>query len=292
MILHGTGAQAGERAVGSPGPWVWTRVEFSSERPILLIYRLGDRTIYSANSDLSTIRRIVSPLAACHTSLARKASHTATVCSRSARPGAAALRCGGAAAAGNPPVLNRALNMDAPDTRSAIRRDCLSWTRSELKYTLYFPANDEESFIFTAILKVPNGVKFICEPWKDRPNEHMIAVRCAAHGQFSPRPYWAGQETDDSTLDCVLALFHSYCGGSGVDPTRLIARAYPGMEVDEKWSPDGWRQTLDAAEWHGTSIPKEWTISSVIGLIASLRHQKLTALAQALADEILRRAAL
>jgi hypothetical protein len=166
------------------------------------------------------------------------------------------------------------------------------YARSEtfdLKCSVHSSAAGDGRFVYDAVLKVENGVKFLCELWPERPSEALMADRCAQHGTFSPRPYRAGQMTDDSTPDCVLALYYHYCRSSAIDATALLVRTYPGWETPDKWTDAAWRTVLESADWHGTAVPSRWTGDGVIGLLLSLATQGHRELAETLTREILLR---
>jgi hypothetical protein len=161
-----------------------------------------------------------------------------------------------------------------------------SRTLSELKYRITHPARPNGRFIIDAVIQVGNGVRFLCDTWPTRPSETLIYHRCAHYGEFSKRPYVCGQATDDSTQDCVLALYYDYCRRQSLDATRLLVQAYPGGESAEQWSPVTWRRILDGAQWHGTEFPDVWTSAAILDLLVSLKGQQRSHLAVALAEAI------
>ena len=159
----------------------------------------------------------------------------------------------------------------------------------DLQFTVHRLPSGERPFIYEAAIKVPGGIVFLCERWHERPTESMMAERCARFGLFSRRPYYAGQATDDSTIDCVFALYYAYCQSLGVNPTELLARTYPGWETPEKWDGKLWGFILEASRWHGTPIPDAWETDTAIGLVMSLCGQHRAELAETLTQEILLR---
>jgi hypothetical protein len=159
-------------------------------------------------------------------------------------------------------------------------------TSDVVKYHITHPAKRNGLFIIDSIIKVESGVRFLCEPWRTRPSEALIVHRCAQHGEFSKRPYTCTQPTDDSTQDCVLALYYDYCRRSNLDASQLMAAAYPGGEIIEDWPPLRWRRLLESAQWHGTIFPSTWTSAEGLGLLLALKGQKRLHLAKALAHAI------
>jgi hypothetical protein len=159
----------------------------------------------------------------------------------------------------------------------------------DLKFSCHRSLVGSNLFIYSVTLKIDNGVKFWCEFWHEQPSEALMAQRCSQFGQFSMRPYLAGQVTDESTSDCVLALYYNYCRSASIDPTALLARTYPGWETAEEWTDSAWRSLLVSAAWHRTTIPAQWAVDGVIGLLLSLTTQGRRALAETLTQEILLR---
>jgi hypothetical protein len=162
-------------------------------------------------------------------------------------------------------------------------------TTFDLKFSVHSSIAGDGRFIYDVVLKVENGVKFLCELWPECPSADLMALRCSQYGSFSPRPYVAGQMTDDSTPDCVLALYHHYCRSSAIDPTALLVRTYPGWETPQKWTDEVWGRVLRSANWHGTAVPETWTGDGIIGLLLSLTTQGRRALAETLTQEVLLR---
>jgi hypothetical protein len=175
--------------------------------------------------------------------------------------------------------------MPSPTFRSPLGR-VESHTLGDLKYRITHPVRPDGRFIIDAVLKVGDGVRFLCETWPNRPSEPLIYHRCVQYGEFSKRPYVCGQATDDSTQDCVLALYYDYCRRQSLDATSLLVQAYPGGESAERWSPVAWRRILDAAKWHRTEFPDLWTSAPTLDLLQSLKDQHRSHLAVALAEAI------
>lgn len=175
--------------------------------------------------------------------------------------------------------------MNFPTSRGSFGR-VESRTLDELKYRITHPARPNGRFIVEAIIKVENGVRFLCETWPNRPSEVLLYHRCAQYGEFSKRPYLCAQATDDSTQDCVLALYYDYCRRSSLDATQLMVEAYPGGESADQWSAVTWRRILDGAEWQRTQFPETWTNPVILGLLLSLKGQRRAHLASALARAI------
>ena len=159
-------------------------------------------------------------------------------------------------------------------------------TRDDLKYRIVHPALPSGEFIVEVILRVEGGVRFLCEAWKTRPTELLMIHRCVKYGEFSRRPYATAQPTDDSTQECVLALYYDYCRRSKLDASHLMAKAYPGGESVEDWSALRWRRILESAQWHQTKFPEGWTTAEVLGLLLSLKGQRRLHLATTLAETI------
>jgi hypothetical protein len=159
-------------------------------------------------------------------------------------------------------------------------------TRDDLKYRITHPALPSGQFIVEVILRVEGGVRFLCESWGTRPTELLMTHRCVQYGEFSRRPYTPAQLPDDSTQECVLALYYDYCRRSNLDASQLMAKAYPGGESAEDWSALRWRRILESAEWHQTRFPETWTTAAVLGLLLSLKGQKRLHLATTLAETI------
>jgi hypothetical protein len=175
--------------------------------------------------------------------------------------------------------------MPSPPIRNPLGR-VESQTREGLKYRITHPARPNGRFIVDVVVKVDNGVRFLCETWPSRPSEALMYHRCVQYGEFSKRPYTCGQATDDSTQDCVLGLYYDYCRRTSLDATSLLVQAYPGGENAELWSPVTWRRILDAARWQSTEFPDHWSSAAILGLLLSLKGQHRTHLAVALAEAI------
>jgi hypothetical protein len=156
----------------------------------------------------------------------------------------------------------------------------------ELMYNITHPTAQQDQFILDAAVKVEGGVRFLCESRADRPNAALILYRCNTYGEFSARPYHLGQAADDSTLQCVLALYYDFCRRNSLNPTKLMLRAYPQGERAEDWDALAWRTALDAAHWHDTRFPQAWTPDAILGLLISLRSQHRTHLAAILAEQL------
>jgi hypothetical protein len=166
------------------------------------------------------------------------------------------------------------------------------YARSEtfdLKFSFHSHLGGDGQYIYDVALKVEHGVKFLSELWPERPTEALMARRCAQYGRYSSRPYVAGQVTDVSTGDCVLALYHHCCRSYAIDPTGLLIRTYPDKESPMRWTHDAWHRVLQSADWHGTAMPKCWGGDAVIGLLLSLTGQDRGALAETLTQELLLR---
>jgi hypothetical protein len=159
-------------------------------------------------------------------------------------------------------------------------------TLHDLKYRITHSARADGVFIIDAAIRLHNGVRFLCESWPSRPSEALLFHRCLQYGEFSARPYLIGQAADDSTLECVLALYYDCCRRTGIDATELMVRSYPGGEGAEDWTDVDWRKILDASEWHGTVFPASWGTDELIGLLMSLTSQKRVQLAAKLEQAI------
>jgi hypothetical protein len=175
--------------------------------------------------------------------------------------------------------------MPAPPIRNPLGR-VESQTREGLKFRITHPARLNGRFIIDVIVKLDNGVRFLCETWPSRPSDALMYHRCVQYGEFSRRPYACGQATDDSTQDCVLALYYDCCRRRCLDATSLLMQAYPGAESAEQWSPVTWRRILDAAKWHRTEFPDIWASKPTLDLLQSLKDQHRSHLAVALAEAI------
>jgi len=172
--------------------------------------------------------------------------------------------------------------MTTPPSRTSFGQ-VESHTSDILKYRITHPSKGNGRFIIDSIIKVESGVRFLCETWPTRPPELLIVHRCAQHGEFSKRPFSCSQPTDDSTQDCVLALYYDYCRRSKLDASQLMATAYPGGENAEDWTPLRWRRVLESAQWHGTTFPEIWSDGDILLLLFSLKGQKRLHLANTLA---------
>lgn len=156
----------------------------------------------------------------------------------------------------------------------------------DLQYTVSPTRVDSQRrLLYRAALKAEGGVLYFCELWDEAPGDQLMAQRCAQFGVLSRRPYLAGQTTDDSTGDCVWALYHSCCRSIRVDPTALLTRTYPGWESPDDWTETAWQSVLDSAQWQGITVPSR-TTDGVIGLLMSLCGQGRRQLAESLTQEI------
>jgi len=161
----------------------------------------------------------------------------------------------------------------------------------DLQYTLYpMLVKHQRRLLYHAALKADGGILHLSELWHERPSAALMAQRCAQFGQLSRRPYLAGQITDESTSDCVWALYCVYCRSIALDPTALLMRTYPGWETAEKWTESDWSSVLESAQWHGTTLPSVWSTDTVLGLLMSLCGQSRRHLAESLTQEIVLRA--
>jgi hypothetical protein len=165
-------------------------------------------------------------------------------------------------------------------------------TTQWLSYRLMHPAEAEGPFVIDAVLKVHDGIRHFYGPWPERPSDERMVLLCLRFGEFSARPYSAGQAADESTHVCVLALFYDLCRRKGLDATALMVQAYPGNETTDRWSDVTWRQYLDAADWQRTIFPTTWTEDAVIGLLMSLNGQQRQPLGTRLEQEMQARAVL
>lgn len=171
--------------------------------------------------------------------------------------------------------------MDSHHLRPLLgRTEC--HTTTCLQYSVTEPIWSNGKFVLEVIVKVPEGVRFLCELRSEHPQVPELIRRCLDHGQFSARPYLLGQATDDSTADCVMALYEDCCRRHGLDATELLVRAYPGWETTEVWSAEAWKRVRASAEWQETTFPVEWTTDCLIGLLISLHGQHRKQLAHAL----------
>lgn len=160
------------------------------------------------------------------------------------------------------------------------------YTTTCLKYWLSALHRTRHRFVVEALVKVPGGVRFLCELRREPPEVHELIRRCLEHGEFSARPYLLGQTTNDSTADCVMALYEDCCRRRGLNATELLARTYPGWEQREAWPADTWKRIRVSAQWQETTFPVEWTSDCVIGLLMSLTGQHRPQLANTLASEL------
>lgn len=171
--------------------------------------------------------------------------------------------------------------MDSHHLRPLLgRTEC--HTTTCLQYSVTEPIWSNGKFVLEVIVKVPEGVRFLCELRSERPQAPELIPYCLENGRFSARPYLLGQATDDSTADCVTALFEDCCRRHRLDPTELLVRTYPGWEKTEVWSADTWKRIRESAEWQETTFPVEWTTDCLIGLLMSLNGQHRRQLASAL----------
>jgi hypothetical protein len=171
--------------------------------------------------------------------------------------------------------------MDSHHLRPLLgRTEC--HTSTCLQYCITAPVRSNGKFVLEAMVKVPEGVRFLCELRSERPHVTELMRHCLDNGQFSARPYLLGQATDDSTADCVMALYEDCCRRHGLDATELLVRTYPGWETTEAWSADAWKRVRELAEWQETTFPVEWTTDCLIGLLMSLNGQHRTQLARTL----------
>jgi hypothetical protein len=158
-------------------------------------------------------------------------------------------------------------------------RNRLSWpdecvSSAQLTYCLIRAEGiARKRFLVSTILKVPGGVRYTKQWWPKRPDETELIRECEHVGYFSPRPYRLGQDADDSTLVCVMALNRDLCSARTVDATHLLSLAYPKGEVQTRLTAHAWNGIRESAEWQGTEFPATWTGSHVTALSTSLRSQ-------------------
>jgi len=155
-----------------------------------------------------------------------------------------------------------------------------------LTYRLTHPATAGDLFILDAMVKVDNGVCFLCDSLRARPSTELVVYQCIEYGEFSARPYLLGQAADRSTLNCVLGLYYDFCRRNSLNATELLVRAYPGHELAKDWDAVAWRTVLDAAQWQGTIFPDTWTEDAIQGLLVSLWDQGRTHLAAVLSLQL------
>ena len=156
----------------------------------------------------------------------------------------------------------------------------------DLRFTVHFPVPDDNRYLTEAAIKVKAGVKYITQFWFDRPTEQQIARECSQHGHFSPRPFHLGIPTDESTFECVLALFYQFCCAFEIDATAVLVKAYPDRESAHKWTKVAWERVVDCAKWHGTIVPDEWRSTDIQALLACISSQGHLDLAEVLAQEL------
>ena len=157
-------------------------------------------------------------------------------------------------------------------------------TTTCLKYWIRALNRTHHRFVVEALVKVPGGVRFLTELRQEPPEAHELIRRCLENGEFSARPYLLGQTTDDSTADCVMALYEDCCRRRGLDPSELLVRTYPGWEKRDAWLAATWTRIRDSAQWQETTFPAEWTSDCLIGLLMSLTGQHRPELATILAS--------
>jgi hypothetical protein len=158
-----------------------------------------------------------------------------------------------------------------------------TWTISgSLRYRMIAPRWTGAQYIAFATVKVPGGVRFLTCSWWMAPDETLLIARCLRDGQLSMRPYVVGQATDDSTIDCVMALYHDLCVSYGLDATDLLLRSDPAWARRERWAQYDWDRFRRIADFEGTLFPLTWTDDAILGLMMSLENQGLPALATSL----------
>ena len=172
--------------------------------------------------------------------------------------------------------------MNSPGSRPHVE----TVIQGELICRITHPGSDKDRFTIDTVMRVTHGVQFLRETLPDRPDMQVIFLRCMNYGEFSARPYHPGQATDDSTLNCVLALYYDLCRRKSLNATELMVSAHPEIEFADHWVAVTWRKVLDAAHWQGTHFPDTWSDDAILRLLISLRSQGRTQLARRLAAQL------
>jgi len=229
--------------------------------------------------------------------LAVKAYARTDWCALASAPCAALTACAAAlprAGLGKPPRPPKdfIVNRTSPSNRyspAAPSQGCVKVAHEcteSLRYSLnHYPHNGR--YVFTATLKVSDGIRHYVALSKQRPSHSDMATQCQEYGIFSARPYRLGQAHDDSISICVYALYQQYCLTTRLDPNSLLARAYPGWERPQDWTDERWADIRQGAEWEGTMFPDAWSVDEALLLLQALRAINRHFLADVLEERIL-----
>ena len=163
--------------------------------------------------------------------------------------------------------------------------EVISVQRGMLRYQFGL-VKRQRKYIYCAALKVPEGLRFTLGESEDVPSIPLVQNACLLRGDFAPRPYMLGQDSDPCSEICLFALLHDCCIHFGLDTAGLVGRAYPGGSATVKQLALDWALTRRDATWQGTVFPQRWTGDSLTGLLLSLHNHYRPKLAEVLLDAI------
>jgi hypothetical protein len=145
---------------------------------------------------------------------------------------------------------------------------------------------NQQSYMYGAMLKVPNRLRYTLGRSREAPTIQSMTGTCRLAGDFAPRPYFLGQDTDGCSDNCLFALLHDCCKQLGIDMVWLLRRAYPGSDNMAARVGLIWACMRRDAEWQGTQFPRKWTGDSLTGLALSLSNHYRPRLMEVLLDAI------
>jgi hypothetical protein len=150
----------------------------------------------------------------------------------------------------------------------------------------YGVVRNQQSYLYTAMLKVPNGLRYTMGNSREVPTIHAMTDACLRSGDFALRPYVLGQDSDLCSDDCLFGLVRDCCDHFKSDIVDLLRHAYPESDSMSTRVSLVWAFTKCRADWQGTQFPRRWTADALTGLALSLHNHYRPKLMQALLDAI------